>query len=272
MVSVIITSRNEEAVIKRLTVSILNQSYKVLEIIFVDNNSTDRTKEIAGQFTKKVFNFGPERSAQRNFGARKAKGEYLLFLDADMKLSSKVVKECVLLTQKDRNIAGVFIPEVPVAGSFWERVKAFERSFYNLEGDGVTDAARFFSKKVFEEVGGYDELITGPEDWDLTERIRKRGYKVGRIKARIYHFERVPNLFTLAKKKYYYGLKAHRYLEKQRISPVSPKSIYFLRPVFYKNWRRLTQQPVFTLCMFFMFLVEMLAGGVGFLMGKFKNL
>ena len=43
------------------------------EIIVVDNNSTDRTKEIVARYTEKVYNFGPERSAQRNFGVGQAR-------------------------------------------------------------------------------------------------------------------------------------------------------------------------------------------------------
>jgi len=45
-----------------------SHSHPLIEIIVVDNNSTDRTKEIAARYTEKVYNFGPERSAQRNFG------------------------------------------------------------------------------------------------------------------------------------------------------------------------------------------------------------
>ena len=62
----------------------------------MDNNSTDRTKEIAKEYTEKVYNYGPERSAQRNFGVKQASGKYILYLDADMILSEDVVFKCVL--------------------------------------------------------------------------------------------------------------------------------------------------------------------------------
>jgi len=63
-----------------------------MEIIVVDNNSQDKTKEIAYRYTDKVYNFGPERSAQRNFGVKQAAGKYILYLDADMVLSENVMK------------------------------------------------------------------------------------------------------------------------------------------------------------------------------------
>ena len=97
LVSVVITTKNEEKNIENCLKSILKQTYPrdKIEIIVVDNNSTDRTKEIARRYTDKVYNKGPERSAQRNFGAKQAKGEYYLYLDADMILSPNVISECV---------------------------------------------------------------------------------------------------------------------------------------------------------------------------------
>ena len=166
----------------------------------------------------------------------------------------------------------LIIPEESIAHNFWEKVKAFERSFYNLEGDQTTDAARFFRREVFEEVGGYDENITGPEDWDLSESIKKRGYKIGCVKSKILHYERIPNLFSLVEKKYYYALKSYKYLGKQNIPIFSSKTVYFLRPVFYKNWKKLISNPIFAIAMFIMFFLENIAGGAGYLIGRIKNL
>lgn len=272
MVSVIITTKNESAVIKRLLTSLRSQSYKNIEIILIDNNSSDSTKQIALKFTNKVYNFGPERSAQRNFGAKIGKGDFLLFLDADMELSKKVIKESVNSINSSTKFAGVIIPEKSVAKTFWEKVKAFERSFYNEKGDEITDAARFFRKSIFKKAGGYDETITGPEDWDLPETIKKLGYTFERISAVIYHHERINSPFDLAKKKFFYALRAHRYLKKHRISALSPKTIYFLRPIFYKNFDRIISHPLLSLGMFIMLFSQILGGGLGYLVGRIKNL
>ena len=270
VVSVIITTKNEQDVIENLLKSLKNQTYKKLEIILVDNNSSDLTVKIAKKYGIKVFTFGPERSTQRNFGAKKSKGKYLLFLDADMELSPSVIKECVKVAQEDQ-VSGIVIPEVSVAKNFWERVKAYERSFYNEEGDIVTDAARFFLKKVFLKAGGYDESITGPEDWDLPENIKALGYRMNRINSVIYHRERITSIFNLARKKYYYGLKTYRYLKKHNISPVSAKTIFFLRPIFYKNWGKIAMNPFLSLSLIFMLTLELIAGGTGYFIGRITN-
>jgi len=272
LVSVIITTKNEADVIERLITSIKSQSYKNREIILVDNNSTDKTQDIARKMNVKIYTVGPERSTQRNFGAKLAKGKYILILDADMELTPKVILECVQLAESDNKIGEIVIPEHSLSSTFWGKVKAFERSFYNERGDELTDAARFFKKEVFFNAGGYDETITGPEDWDLPETIKKLGYKVGRIKSKIYHYERINSPLDLARKKFYYALRAHRYLSKQNISILSPKTVYFLRPVFYKNFDKMLAHPILAVGMFIMLTIEFLGGGLGYLIGRVKNL
>ncbi len=268
-VSIIITTKNEEKTIARLLESIKKQTCHDIEIILVDNSSTDTTVKLARNYTKQVYNFGPERSAQRNYGAKKAKGNFLLFLDADMELTPKVVEECLNVVQSNESV-GVIIPEESVALNFWEKIKAFERSFYNEDGDDSTDAARFFRKSVFDKVGGYDEKLTGPEDWDLPERMKKKGYKISRIKTVIKHHEKITSIFSLMQKKYYYALNSSQYLKNQNISPISPKTIYFLRPVFYTKWRKIISNPLLSLGMVIMFILELLSGGLGYIIGKVR--
>lgn len=271
-VSVVISTKNESDVIVRLLTSISKQTLKDSEIIVVDNNSTDKTQNLSRKFTKNVYTYGPERSAQRNFGAKKAKGEYLLFVDADMELSQNVLKSCLDTMSSRSNIGAIVIPEKSIGRTYWEKVKAFERSFYNESGDTVTDAARFFSRKAFIKAGGYDETITGPEDWDLPEQVKEMGYKIERSNAYIFHHERISSIFSLAYKKYYYGLRAHRYFTKHKLSTVGPKTIYFLRPVFYRQWKKLVKNPLLTAGMIWMMTLETFAGGLGYVIGRYKKI
>lgn len=272
LVSAIISTRNEESVIEKLLLSLKRQSYKFIEIIIVDNNSSDQTKNIAKKYTDLVFNKGPERSAQRNFGAVKANGEHLLFLDADMVLKPTIIEECIKAI-KNSTFGGVIIPEKSFGKGFWAKAKAYERSFY--VGDQTIEAARFYSKKVFNEIGGFDEEITGPEDWDFSERVSKK-YKLGRIKSLIMHNEKELSLWKLIKKKYYYGKKTKVYLSKNKISIISPKTIFFLRPVFYKNPKKIIFHPILFCAMMIMLFAELVAGGIGYystaFFGKKNNL
>jgi len=198
LVSVIIPTRNSQEFLEQCLESIKKQSYGNIEIIVVDNNSNDKTKEIAKKYTKYVFNKGLERNIQRNFGALKSKGDYLLFLDSDMELSENVISDCILLSEKENNLGGIIIPEVSFGKSFWAKCKALERSFYTSV-DWI-EAARFISKRVFNESSGFDEKLISGEDWDLNQRIKSK-YKISRIGSFIKHNEGKLSLILLLKKK-----------------------------------------------------------------------
>ena len=95
MVSIIITTKNSEDFIANCINAAKNSNYKDIEIILVDNNSEDRTLEIAKELGAKTFTKGPERSAQRNYGAEMSSGDIIGFLDVDMTLSENVITECL---------------------------------------------------------------------------------------------------------------------------------------------------------------------------------
>ena len=263
LVSVVIAAKNEEKNIGNCLKSILHQTYPLnkIENIVVDNNSSDKTKEIAKRYTKNVYNFGPERSAQRNFGINKAKGKYILYLDADMSLSPKLIEECVqkfdnhqLTINNQPTLTGLYIPEIVTGDTFWCKVRNFERSFYNAT---VIDAVRFLPKKSWEEVGGFDENLTGPEDWDFDKKVRIKG-KVDIISASLYHNENNFDLKTYLTGKEYYLPSIKKYIEKWGKSDPNIKQqldfYYRFMGVFIENgkWKKLVCFPLLAIGMYFL--------------------
>lgn len=241
-VSVIVTTKNEEANIRGSLNSIKKQSFPIenTEIIIVDNNSIDKTKEIAREYTDKIYNFGPERSAQRNFGIKQASGEYILYLDADMALSPSVISECVDKCRSE-NLIALYIPERIIGKGFWIKVRDFERSFYNAT---VIDCVRFVRRDRLLSIEGFDESLTGPEDWDFDRRIRNIG-AVGITSSPLYHNEKVVRLGAyLAKKKYYAGSFAQYIRKWGKDDPIIRKQLgpgYRFFGAFLENgkWVRL---------------------------------
>ncbi|MEK7472783.1 MAG: glycosyltransferase [Patescibacteria group bacterium] len=264
MISIIITTKNEEGSIIDLLESLKSQTYSKFEIIVVDNNSSDKTKLIAKKYNARVFNIGPERSIQRNYGVNKAIGEKVLILDADMKLSKNVLLE---LSKAKEEVA--IIPEKSYGTGFWTKFKVFEREFY--EGYESIEAPRFFSKSVFLKYGGYDERITGPEDFDLPLRMRKDGVKVGRIKSYIWHNEKKFSPLKSAKKKFYYASKAGVYVRKHP-EMVIVQGNMILRPIFFKKWKKMINHPFLTFGMFFIKTIEMIGVFFGFVYHFLANL
>lgn len=210
-ISIIIPTKNEEPNIGRLLKSLNSQSFTDFEIIVVDNFSQDKTFQIAKRFTKKVYRKGPERSAQRNFGLKNARGEFVLFLDADMQLQKDVLKEC-LEGIKGKNVCGILIDEISVGKNFLSRVKNLEKQLYR--GQSEIEAARFFRKTDLEKISGYDESLISGEDWDLTLRISKLGH-LTKIKSKILHFEN-HSFWQDITKKYYYAKNIQKYARKHR--------------------------------------------------------
>lgn len=209
-VSVIISTKNEEANIRRCLDSIRAQSFSDYEIIVVDNNSNDRTKAISQEYTSQVYNQGPERSAQRNHGMKLASGTYILYLDADMVLSPHVLTECVETMTKDPDLVGLYIPEKVIGSGFWIQVRRFERGFY--DGTAI-DAVRFLRRADALAIGGFDEALWGGEDWDLDLRLKQRG-KTANIRAELCHNEGDFDIWRYVRKKAYYAKSLDAYVAK----------------------------------------------------------
>jgi glycosyltransferase involved in cell wall biosynthesis len=175
LVSIIVTTKNEVRHLDNCLRSIEGQTYPNIELIVIDNNSTDHTKTIALGYTSQVFNQGPERSAQRNLGMMVvARGTYVVYFDADMILTPNLIENCVKQMKSD-NIEALYIPEQILGRSLFSTVRRFERQFYNATS---IDAARFFKRKSFIQSGGFDEALFkfgSGEDWDLDKKIRLKG-------------------------------------------------------------------------------------------------
>ena len=266
-VTVIVPTRNSALHLRDCLASIRRQTHEKVELIVVDNHSGDDTCMIARQYADIVLTAGPERSAQRNAGARSATGSYLFFVDSDMVLEPDVVAECVAELRASSSEA-VVVPEISVGKGFWARCKTFERSFY--AGDEEIEAARFFPANVVAEVGGFDErLPPGPEDWDLHERVRRRGRPTARVGALIRHNEGEVSLTGLMRKKFYYGKGMPAYVRKH---PARARSqLRLVRPAFVAGWRRLAASPSAAAGMFLMKICEFAAGAVGFLAGRLEE-
>jgi glycosyltransferase involved in cell wall biosynthesis len=271
LVSVLVHTKNSQRTIREHLESIRNQSYRSIEIIVVDNNSTDDTIKIAKEFTNKIYNFGPERSAQRNFGAKQAKGEYLYVPDSDMTLGRKIIEKCISFIISNPEVRGIVIPEKSIGEGFWTECKILERSFYI--GVSWMEGARFFDKKTFEKLGGYDEENTGTEDFDFPQRlVRKYGIKsIGRISEFILHDEGKISLLRQLKKKYYYAQKLHVYKRHNLESFKDQADLLKRYSLFFSKPKKLFKKPIIGVGLIFMKALEFGAGGLGYLKGKYFN-
>lgn len=268
LVSIIIPAFNEAKNIVNCLDSIAKQTYQKKEVILVDDFSTDNSAELAARESKtlkldlKIISSKKhgERGVARNLGAKSAKGRYLLFIDSDMELGNDVISECVSVAEEE-NIKGIIIPEESKGEGFWAQSRKLEKRCYL--GDDQIEAARFFEKKSFWEVGGWDEEMISGEDWDLTNRFRRK-FAVGRIKVKIIHNEGRLSLAGVAKKKFYYASKAGVYLKRYPLK-MGDLIFFIIRPAYLRNWKLLLSDPIHAAGIFILKFIELAAGGAGYL-------
>lgn len=197
-VSVIIPTYCEEEIIGGCLKSIENQRFEAgkIEIIVSDSNSPDNTRAIAEKYVDKVINLKDRGVGKaRNAGARMAKSDTLLFLDADTFLESNFIAE-IYRTFADPNV-------VCVSGTVTGLEKLgtmdnlFAVSHYGFMNKMATLTAHLgfplfptvccaCRRSVFEEVGGFDEDLAVAEDLTFSLKMRKVGKCLVNKKARAY--------------------------------------------------------------------------------------
>ncbi len=263
LVSVIIPSYNSAKTIGKTLQSIQDQTYKHTEVIVVDKGSADATGEIAKRFTKSVYVHGPERAAQVNFGAQRARGKYLYRVDSDFIVEPSVIEECVRKCETKR-LDGIAVHNTSAEGlGFWADVRKFERNTYR--DDPLIVAVRFFSKKSWETIGGFDETLFGPEDYDFHNRFVAAGFRWGRIGAIERHLGEPRTLADIWRKHFFYGRQMVGYFRKHprtalmQFNPV--------RGSFLRHLGDFSAHPIIFLGLIIMQAVKFTAGGFGFLAG-----
>jgi glycosyltransferase involved in cell wall biosynthesis/ubiquinone/menaquinone biosynthesis C-methylase UbiE len=222
LVSIIIPSRNSERTIAECLRSIIGQSYRPIEIIMVDSNSTDSTREIAKGMGALVISNDGERSVAKNLGAKFASGKYLFFVDADHELGHSAIASCVKAIER---VDGVLINDQDVSkDSKVSRLVASRRNI--LSRDPLNVAVRFVRKDVFHRVGGFDTDLYAGEDLDFHRRFLQLGFRMVDSRATDWHLGSPVNLKALLNRSLYYSSNNVRYASKnplialRRISPL----------------------------------------------------
>jgi len=198
-VSIIIPTYNQSQYLEEAIESVLNQTYKNIEIIIVDDGSTDNTSEVVKSFDNKIIYIQQKNkgaSGARNTGIKKANGQYIAFLDADdMWLKNKLEKQIEFIQNN---------PEIGLLGTGCYQMidmskmihkKIFPAKNEILQKDLIKynpfiQSSVMIKKDVFNHIDLYDEKFKESEDYDLWLRIAQK-YKVANLEQ------------SLVTKKYY---------------------------------------------------------------------
>ncbi|MCD6371224.1 MAG: glycosyltransferase family 2 protein, partial [Candidatus Aenigmarchaeota archaeon] len=191
LVSIIIPAWNEEKNIKNAIISCLALDYPKKEIIVVNDGSTDKTKEICEEFSKKgliklINKENGGKASALNAGIEVAKGEYVCCLDADSFFEPKALKQMVgyfedpkvgavtssMKVYKPKNWLQMVQWLEYIFAIYLRKLMSYLNCLYVVPGPGG-----IYRKDVLERIGGFDEnSIT--EDMEIAFRIQKEGYTI----------------------------------------------------------------------------------------------
>ncbi len=188
LVSIIIPAYNAAACVARAIDSILAQAYPTVEILVVNDGSTDGTRQVCELYGNKIRYFEQENkgvSAARNKGIRMAKGEYLGFLDADDWYLSSKLQEMMPLFGKYPAVGAVTCAFYEKENYGDKRVPLSGKVFFGKQTDGIISLIKelafqqqvvntntiLIRKQVLSAVGGFDERFNFGEDLELWIRI-----------------------------------------------------------------------------------------------------
>lgn len=230
LVSIIIASYNYGEYLAETIESALNQSYKNIEIILIDDGSKDHSLDVASHYNITILaqdNMGV--SASRNNAAKYAKGKYIFFLDADDILYPTSIQDLIDLFVGAGEDVGFAYGQLQYFGyKDW----IFESSHFDpvkLSKENYIQTSALIRKDVFDRVGGFDRGFDLREDWELFVRIWHAGYKgvfLGRPHLK-YRKHRPKN-----------EVRSKGSLRKR----LSDTKLIYLYPAFF--WRKLLKHPI----------------------------
>jgi glycosyltransferase involved in cell wall biosynthesis len=184
MISVIIPVYNGEKTLGALLDSLGAGDYKEYEILVVDDGSTDGTREVASKQSVKLLSTGGRRgpAVARNIGAQEARGDVLLFLDADTFAGPDLVSHIAKRFEKEPELVAVvgYYDKVPRNHGAFARYKALMVHYWFRAAnvmESFETCCGAIRPKTFFEAGGFDESYADAdvEDYEFGYRVMKQG-------------------------------------------------------------------------------------------------
>jgi rhamnosyltransferase len=210
MISVIIRSRNEAFSLEKVLQKIVNQKLSLkYEIIVVDSDSTDSTREVTERFDCRIVNLKKNEFSWGkglNIGIEYSHGEYCVLLSAHSYLvDDKVIARLIEPLVKNKNVAASYGGQLPL-----HKVNPFEEVELNLwfpkkdngKNIGISDANACIRKEVWRNFK-FDEVMSSSEDAEWAAKVQNAGYGLKYVpEAAIYHSHKI--IVTSIYRKWYW--------------------------------------------------------------------
>ena len=233
LVSVIIPTYNRAHLIRRSVQSVLNQTYKNLELIVVDDGSTDNTKEVIESIDdKRIVYIKQENqgaSAARNTGIDLAKGKYIAFQDSDdIWHSNKLKKQIDVL---NKNNADVVFCKAFILGTLRKKKVPyfFKEGFLDKTQTalGISTQTVVGKKDIFVN-NKFDKEKRFLDDFELLSRLIKKGYSLYCMDEALVDYDRQPNSIASNHEKHIQTLEKMLQKERYLLEDLSATSLELL--------------------------------------------
>lgn len=246
LASVIIPVHNSEKYIGDCLESVLKQDFKNFEVIVVDNNSTDKTKEIIFEFAKKHKNlkyiFEPKigRGVARNTGEKMSQGKIILMTDSDCIVPENWIRNMAepILAKKTQAVQG---SEKGLGNDFWSqqiarRIEEKEKRYETGKETIKIDTKNFaITRELLEEIGNTSRWFVSGNDTDLMIRLLKRNI-IPSFEKNIKVKHHNPNsLIKFFKKQFWRAFWCHR---------ITKTHLLFLRRTNFLEETEQSRQPI----------------------------
>jgi len=192
-VTLYITNHNYSKYLKQSIESAISQSYDKLEILIIDDGSTDNSRQIIeeyrGEDNIKIFynkNQGLTKSA--NFAIKQSTGDYIIRLDADDILAENAIE--ILISKMDNEIAAVFPAYylIDSDGKIYDKIKRSDKDFFLFPSDQEPHGAcMLINKKILKELGNYSETNSCRDGYDFWNKVKDK-YKVKSIPDYLFYY------------------------------------------------------------------------------------
>lgn len=200
LVSVIIPTYNGAKYIRQTVDAVLRQTYTNVEVLVVDDGSTDNTRELMHGWPPSVQYFIKENggpASARNFGIKKARGRYLAFCDGDDVWEPRKLEQQIACFERDGDLGLVYsevtmIDENDQPQPYPPRQRPAGKIFLQLFGkNSIPTSSVVIKRECLQRVGGFDEdpELISVEDYDLWLRVAGE-YRIGFVDAPLVKYRR----------------------------------------------------------------------------------
>lgn len=188
LVSIVIPCYKQAQYLPDAIESCLNQSYKNIEIIVVNDGSPDNTSEVAKKYpqVRLVEQANKGLSGARNSGIRASRGKWIVTLDSDDKIHPRFIEKTI----GKADVVSTYIRTFGDQNNTWKPPVEVPE-FKHFIKHNCINCCSLFKREVFDKTGGFDEnMKTGYEDWEYWTHAAKLGFKFHIVKEELFYYRR----------------------------------------------------------------------------------